>query len=71
MGYDWVPLTFTEVMNHKLIGQGRAQKLVGQSLVRFTVNANGVLTAAIDKFVVHCPGLSAGGYAKPVSCDGT
>lgn len=56
MGYDWVPLTFTEVMNRKLIGQGRAQNLVGQSLVRFTVNANGVLTAAIDKFVVHCPG---------------
>jgi len=49
------PLTFTEVMNLKLIGQGRAPNLVGQSLAHFTVNANGVLTAAIDKFVVHCP----------------
>ena len=49
------PLTFTEVMNLKLIGQGGAPNLVGKSLAHFTVNANGVLTAAIDKFVVHCP----------------
>ena len=49
------PFTFTEVMNLKLIGQGGAPNLVAKSLVHFTVNAKGVLTAAIDKFVVHCP----------------
>jgi hypothetical protein len=49
------PLTFTEVMHLDLIGQGGAPNLVAQALAHFTVNANGVLTAAIDKFVVHCP----------------
>jgi hypothetical protein len=49
------PLTFTEVMHLVLIGQGGAPNLVAQTLAHFTVNANGVLTAAIDKFVVHCP----------------
>src|SRR5262245_43941365 len=50
-----VPGEFTEVMNTQLIGQGGASNLVARSLVHFTVNANGVLTAAVDKFVVHCP----------------
>ena len=49
------PATFTEVMNVKLIGRGRAPNLVAQSLVHFTVSANDVLTATVDKFVVHCP----------------
>ena len=48
------PLTFTRVMNLKLIGQGSAPNLVAKTLAHFTVNANGVLTAAVDKAVVHC-----------------
>jgi hypothetical protein len=49
------PATFTEVMNLNLIGQGGAPNLVARTLVHFTVNANGVLAAAVDRFVVHCP----------------
>lgn len=51
-----LPSTATRVMNLTLIGQGRAPNLVAQSLVHFTVNANGVLTSTVDKFVVRCPG---------------
>lgn len=50
------PAHFTEVMHLNLIGQGQASDLVGQSLLHITVDANGVVTASVDKFRVSCPG---------------
>jgi hypothetical protein len=46
--------TSTSVNNFRVIGQGAGNNLLIHSVVHVTVNANGVVTALVDRFSVEC-----------------
>src|SRR5262245_3586771 len=46
--------TATEIFNFRLIGQGPASNQVIHRTMRFTVNANGVVTAEFVNVVAEC-----------------
>jgi hypothetical protein len=44
----------TFVNNFKIIGEGRAQNFLETDIVHLTVNANGVVTANVEKSMIRC-----------------
>jgi hypothetical protein len=44
----------TFVNNFKIIGEGRAPNFLETDVVHLTVNANGVVTATVEKSIIRC-----------------
>ena len=49
-----LPFTDTFVNNFRLIGPGTGNDLFGHDTIRFTINANGDLTAEVVNSSVEC-----------------
>lgn len=47
-------LSYTEINNFRIIGQGKGNNYLVHSLMHFTINANGTSTAYVDKVSVEC-----------------
>ena len=44
----------TFVNNFKIIGEGSAQNFLQTDVIHLTVNANGVVTATVEKSMIRC-----------------